>query len=358
MNATPDQVWEVLADGWLYPLWVVGASRMREVDDGWPAVGARLHHSVGTWPLLIDDETESVECEPGVRLVLHAHAWPAGRATVTLRLSPVGADTEVSIEEQATEGPGCAGASRGPGPAPGLAQRRGAAPARLPGGATTAGGRVTDLDLRGTSRVVDFEGLSIEYDERVLEPRAWTAEQSRWAAELIQTAPPGPVLELCSGAGHIGLLAVTLAPRSLVCVDADPAACEFLRRNAARAGVRVDVREGPMTEVLAPDERFAVVIADPPWVSTVDVGRYPEDPVTAIDGGADGLDLVRLCLDVIEGHLAPDGSAILQVGPSQVGAVEDLVADRACARGPRGADLRAGCPAPDRPSLGKASPAR
>ena len=52
MNATPDQVWEVLSDGWLYPLWVVGASRMREVDDAWPALGARLHHSVGTWPLL------------------------------------------------------------------------------------------------------------------------------------------------------------------------------------------------------------------------------------------------------------------------------------------------------------------
>jgi len=106
MQATPDQVWEVLADGWLYPLWVVGASRMREVDDGWPAVGTRLHHSVGTWPLLLDDVTESVEQVPGSRLVLHAHAWPAGRATVTLRLTPVGTDTEVTIEEQATAGPG------------------------------------------------------------------------------------------------------------------------------------------------------------------------------------------------------------------------------------------------------------
>src|ERR1043165_7866722 len=55
VDATPDQVWSVLADGWLYPLWVVGASRMREVDDEWPEPGARLHHSVGTWPLLIDD---------------------------------------------------------------------------------------------------------------------------------------------------------------------------------------------------------------------------------------------------------------------------------------------------------------
>ena len=38
--ATPDQVWRVLADGWLYPLWVVGATRMRDVDEHWPAVGA------------------------------------------------------------------------------------------------------------------------------------------------------------------------------------------------------------------------------------------------------------------------------------------------------------------------------
>ena len=91
------------------------------------------------------------------------------------------------------------------------------------------------------SQFVDFEGLRIEYDDRVLAPRPWTAAQSRWAAELIRMAPPGPVLELCSGAGHIGLLAVTLAPRSLVCVDADAAACRYLRRNAdpgRRAGRR------------------------------------------------------------------------------------------------------------------------
>ena len=33
IGTTPERVWDVLADGWLYPLWVVGASRMREVDD-------------------------------------------------------------------------------------------------------------------------------------------------------------------------------------------------------------------------------------------------------------------------------------------------------------------------------------
>jgi methylase of polypeptide subunit release factors len=173
---------------------------------------------------------------------------------------------------------------------------------------------------------LDFAGLHIEYDDQVLEPRPWTAEQSRWAAELIREAPPGPVLELCSGAGHIGLLAVTLAPRSLVCVDLDPTACHYLRRNAERAGIRVDVREGDMTDVLHADEEFAVVIADPPWVSSDDVTRYPQDPRTAIDGGADGLDLVRSCLEVIDRHLATAGSALLQVGPDQVDAVSSLAA--------------------------------
>jgi len=168
-----------------------------------------------------------------------------------------------------------------------------------------------------TGREHDFGGLRIRYDDRVLAPRDWTAVQSRWAAELIATAPPGPVLEVCAGAGHIGLLAVTLAPRPLVCVDADAVACQYLRCNAAAAGVPVDVREGPMQSVLDADERFAVVIADPPWVPRSDVRGFPEDPVTAIDGGPDGLELVRLCLTVIDEHLVPGGSAVLQVGPDQ-----------------------------------------
>ena len=106
VHATPEQVWDVLADGWLYPLWVVGASRMREVDDHWPEVGAQLHHSVGSWPLLLDDTTEVVELVPGSMLRLHARSRPAGTAEVTIRLQPVGAETNVVIEEDAISGPG------------------------------------------------------------------------------------------------------------------------------------------------------------------------------------------------------------------------------------------------------------
>lgn len=106
LHATPEQVWDVLCDGWLYPLWVVGASRMREVDDDWPAVGSELHHSVGNWPLLIDDSTEVTEVTPQHSLKLRARAWPMGEAKVEIYLEPAGAETNVRMLEEPVSGPG------------------------------------------------------------------------------------------------------------------------------------------------------------------------------------------------------------------------------------------------------------
>lgn len=178
-----------------------------------------------------------------------------------------------------------------------------------------------------------FGPLTIAFDERVLRPREWTAAQSAWAAELMTTAPAGPVLELCSGAGHIGLLAVLVSTRDLVCVDASAVACDFARANAAAAGIadRVEVREGRLESAVRDDELFPVVIADPPWVPREETGRYPEDPLTAIDGGSDGLDVARACLAVIDRHLAPGGSAVLQLGTTAQ--VEVLAAEPGLAEG-------------------------
>lgn len=166
-----------------------------------------------------------------------------------------------------------------------------------------------------TERIA-FGALTIAFDDRVLRPREWTTAQSQWAADLTATAPDGTVLELCAGAGHIGLLAVASTGRRLVCVDASDVACDHARANALAAGLadRVEVREGRLEEAVAPGERFPLVIADPPWVPRAQTTRYPEDPLTAIDGGDDGLDVARACLAVVDAHLAPGGSAVLQVG--------------------------------------------
>lgn len=106
VKAPPEEVWRVLSDGWLYAIWVVGAARMRNVDDHWPAVGARLHHSVGVWPALIDDDTEVLEVNPGRRLKLRGRGWPAGEAAIIITLTPSAKGTVVEIEEDAVKGPG------------------------------------------------------------------------------------------------------------------------------------------------------------------------------------------------------------------------------------------------------------
>ena len=167
-----------------------------------------------------------------------------------------------------------------------------------------------------TTTTVDFGPLRIAYDDRVLAPRPWTIEQSRWAAELAKQAPEGRLLELCCGAGQIGLATISAVRRRLVCVDSDPVACEYTRLNADVAGLGglLEIRTGPFEAVLLPDELFAGIIADPPWVPRAEVGRYPDDPVKAIDGGPDGLEPTRACVRVAADHLMPGGFTVLQVG--------------------------------------------
>lgn len=101
----PADVFAVLADGWLYPAWVVGAARMRRVGDAWPRAGARLAHSFGVWPLLIDDTTSVELHEQHRRLVLLARGWPMGVARVDIRLEPEGSGTKVTIVETPVSGP-------------------------------------------------------------------------------------------------------------------------------------------------------------------------------------------------------------------------------------------------------------
>lgn len=178
----------------------------------------------------------------------------------------------------------------------------------------------------------EFGTLRIRYDDRVLRPRPWTAAQSAWGAELLRTGPAGPALELCAGAGQIGLLMIAHERRPLVCVDLNPVACQFTRHNAAAAGLSelVEVREGAIDGVLRPDERFALVVADPPWVRRAETDRFPEDPLLAIDGGDDGLEVAWACVAAASTHLLPGGSALLQLGTQ---AQAEQVGDRLPAYG-------------------------
>ena len=106
IDASPDEVFAVLSDGWKYTNWVVGASHMRAVDAEWPAVGARLHHSSGLWPMLTRDETVVERSEPASRIELLAKGGPLGAARVVITLAPIDGRTRVTMAETPVSGVG------------------------------------------------------------------------------------------------------------------------------------------------------------------------------------------------------------------------------------------------------------
>ncbi len=180
-------------------------------------------------------------------------------------------------------------------------------------------GVLDDGPLVEPSQLIDLDGLDIAFDDTVLRPRPWTLAQSHWAAELLPMLPEGPVLEVCAGVGHIGLAAVAGSDRDLVLADASERACSFARRNAdaVRRSGSVEVRRARVEDLPHGHERFALLLADPPWVRTAEVDRFPADPRFAIDGGDDGLAVALECLDLAARSLVPGGAAILQLGTSE-----------------------------------------
>ncbi|MFZ2175122.1 MAG: SRPBCC family protein [Rhodococcus sp. (in: high G+C Gram-positive bacteria)] len=105
-SASVSDVWSVLADGWTYPSWVVGASRMRAVAPDWPAARTRLHHSVGLWPALIDDWTEVLYVDEERELRLLATASPFPNAVVTIQLQPRAHGCHLEMSEEVSSAPG------------------------------------------------------------------------------------------------------------------------------------------------------------------------------------------------------------------------------------------------------------
>ncbi|MGV0603898.1 SRPBCC family protein [Mycolicibacterium sp. XJ1904] len=105
IHASRQQVWDVMADGWTYSQWVVGNSRMRAVDPNWPVSGSEIRHSIGVWPLLLNDVTVVEKSVPPEELVLHAKGRPFGGARITLRLHDIPDGCRVEMTEVPVSGP-------------------------------------------------------------------------------------------------------------------------------------------------------------------------------------------------------------------------------------------------------------
>ena len=105
IDATPEQVFALLADAPAYGRFVVGAKEVRTHDPAWPAKGTELHHTSGLGPLQVRDRTRVEAVDPPARLELLAGLRPLGQARVVFTLRPVGDGTLLRIEEAFASGP-------------------------------------------------------------------------------------------------------------------------------------------------------------------------------------------------------------------------------------------------------------
>jgi release factor glutamine methyltransferase len=185
----------------------------------------------------------------------------------------------------------------------------------------------------------EFCGLRIAVDPGVFVPRRRTEFLVRRAAALARraAAPTGPdpsgpdptgqravvVVDLCCGSGAVGAaLAAALGQVELHAADIDPAAVRCARRNVAAAGGQV--YQGDLYRPLPARLRGRVDIlaANVPYVPSGDVGLLPpearaHEPRVALDGGADGLDVLRRVAAGAPHWLAPGGHLLVETSERQ-----------------------------------------
>lgn len=105
VGASPQIVWDVLADPQAYRAWVTGTKAIRGADDDFPRVGTSVYHRVGAGPLSLSDRTKVIRAEPPRLLLLDAGLGPLGSARVQIELTPVSDGTHVVLRESAGRGP-------------------------------------------------------------------------------------------------------------------------------------------------------------------------------------------------------------------------------------------------------------
>ncbi|MDQ2810561.1 MAG: putative protein N(5)-glutamine methyltransferase [Actinomycetota bacterium] len=189
--------------------------------------------------------------------------------------------------------------------------------------------RASGLPLEHVVGWAEFCGLRITVTPGVFVPR-WRTEFL--VGQAIALTRPGDVIaDVCCGAGAIGIAVAAATERAeLHAADIDPAAVGCARQNvAAFLGPRGHVYSGDLYEPL-PRElrgRIAVLVANVPYVPTGEISLLPaearaHEPLTALDGGPDGLDVLRRVAAGAPGWLAPAGHLLIETSERQVPAAE------------------------------------
>jgi release factor glutamine methyltransferase len=187
--------------------------------------------------------------------------------------------------------------------------------------------RVAGLPLEHIVGWTNFLGLRIAVDPGVFVPRRRTEFLAFRAAAV--AFPGAIVVDLCCGSGVIGAaLAAAVAGIEVHAVDLDPVAVRCARRNLPAARVYEGDLYAPLPAILR--GRIDVLVSNVPYVPTDAIGLMPpeareHESRLALDGGADGLDVLRRVIAGAPDWLAPGGRLLFEIGESQLRqAVDEL----------------------------------
>ena len=192
----------------------------------------------------------------------------------------------------------------------------------------------------------DFLGRSFHVDARALVPRP----ETELVVEAALAALPdgGAALDLCTGTGCIAVtIALDRPGVRVTAVETSPEALALARENAAALGAELELLQGDLYAPVPPGRRFHVVVANPPYVPT---GELPglsrevqREPRIALDGGPDGLAVLRRVVEGAPAALHPGGALVVEMHESHVESLPRLCLAAGFARAEAHPDL-AGLP--------------